>query len=221
MKKKGVSEYKKFALEVLKITKDKPVSFEIFADGGSNDYIRLGSTTTKTTSIRMQGSVLVTGSMEVSGSNTFTNWGNFRNRLHNNNRAFEVSTNPYAAGGFKEGQSTPTPARTGSAPHLHFMLSGSGQAGVGTLSPQHTLHVSESSANFNALQVEGNSHFNGWVASMGGVGNQTTISQNITVPNGYNLVLWTSNTNPSITINTGINYTISAGADVTVRSVNF
>ncbi len=32
MKKKGVSEYKKFALEVLKITKDKPVSFEIFAD---------------------------------------------------------------------------------------------------------------------------------------------------------------------------------------------
>ena len=32
MKKAGVKDYKKFCQEVLKITKDKPVSFEIFSD---------------------------------------------------------------------------------------------------------------------------------------------------------------------------------------------
>ena len=32
MKKKGIVDYKKFALDVLKITESKPVSFEIFAD---------------------------------------------------------------------------------------------------------------------------------------------------------------------------------------------
>lgn len=32
MKKKGITDYKKFALNVLEITNDKPVSFEIFAD---------------------------------------------------------------------------------------------------------------------------------------------------------------------------------------------
>ena len=32
MKKKGISDYKKFAIDVLKVTNDKPVSFEIFAD---------------------------------------------------------------------------------------------------------------------------------------------------------------------------------------------
>ena len=32
MKKKGILDYKKFAIDVLKVTDDKPVSFEIFAD---------------------------------------------------------------------------------------------------------------------------------------------------------------------------------------------
>jgi len=32
MKKAGVTDYRKFCLDVLKITKDKPVSFEIFSD---------------------------------------------------------------------------------------------------------------------------------------------------------------------------------------------
>ena len=32
MRKKGVSDYKNFALEVLKVCQNKPVSFEIFAD---------------------------------------------------------------------------------------------------------------------------------------------------------------------------------------------
>ena len=32
MRKAGVVEYKKFAIDVLKIVKDKPISFEVFVD---------------------------------------------------------------------------------------------------------------------------------------------------------------------------------------------
>lgn len=38
MKKAGVSDYKKFCQDVLKITKDKPVSFEIFSDDLNEMY---------------------------------------------------------------------------------------------------------------------------------------------------------------------------------------
>ncbi len=38
MKKAGVKDYKKFCQEVLKITKDKPVSFEIFSDDLNEMY---------------------------------------------------------------------------------------------------------------------------------------------------------------------------------------
>ena len=168
-----------------------------------------------------KGNVRVTGSLEVSGSSTFTNWGNFRNRFHQGKHYFQVTTNPYAVGGFRDHLTPPaTNALTGSAPHLHFALSGSGQTGIGTLSPQHTLHVSESSANFKALQVEGTTQFNGFVSGLG-MGNSVTISSHVTVPGGHNVMLWTSTTNPSITVNSGINYTVQSGGDVTIRSVNF
>ena len=36
MKKKGIVDYKKFALDVLKVTENKPVSFEIFDDDLEN-----------------------------------------------------------------------------------------------------------------------------------------------------------------------------------------
>ena len=214
--------------------------FEIYANGlggdEKQDYIRLGSTTTKTTQVRIpgaisasktnaehviggnttfKGNVIVTGSLEVSGSSTFTNWGNFRNRMHKDKHAFEISTNPYAHGGFRDHLTPGTPALTGSAPHLHFMLSGSGQAGVGTLSPQHTLHVSASSGDFNALQVDGDAVINGCLTA-NSIGNPSTISNNTIVPAGYNVQLITSFTNPSITIAAGVNYTISAGADVSI-----
>tara|TARA_R110001583_G_scaffold3293_14_gene21312 strand:- start:1374 stop:2645 length:1272 start_codon:yes stop_codon:yes gene_type:complete len=188
--------------------------FEIFADGETNDYIRLGSTTTNATRIKMQGIVDVSGSLTVSGSSTFTNWGNFRNRLHVNNRAFEVSTDPTAAGGYREGMSTPNVAHK---PHLHFMLSGSGQAGVGLLNPEHTLHVSASSENFNALQVEGTAVVNGFLGA-NSVGNPSILTGNTVVPAGYNILLYTSNANPSITVPSLSNYTISTGASV--RLVN-
>ena len=38
MKKAGVTDYKKFCQDVLKITKDKPVSFEIFSDNLDDMY---------------------------------------------------------------------------------------------------------------------------------------------------------------------------------------
>ena len=110
--------------------------------------------------------------LQVSGSNTFTNFGNFRNRFPTDNRAFEVSTDPTVAGGFREGLAT---LNTGSAPHLHFMLSGSGQAGVGLLNPQHTLHISTSSDTWNALYVEGKSQFIGNITSSGNISSSGTI----------------------------------------------
>ena len=108
--------------------------------------------------------VTVTGSMTVSGSSTFTNFGNFRNRLTNDLKAFEVSTDPTVAGGFREGMATP---HTGSAPHLHFMLSGSGHTGIGLLNPSHTLHVSTSDGGTNkvALYVDGKSYFGSTISS--------------------------------------------------------
>lgn len=108
--------------------------------------------------------VTVTGSMTVSGSSTFTNFGNFRNRLVTDLKAFEVSTDPTVAGGFREGMATP---HTGSAPHLHFMLSGSGHTGIGLLNPSHTLHVSTSDGGTNkvALYVDGKSYFGSTISS--------------------------------------------------------
>jgi len=144
--------------------------------------------------------VLVSGSLTVSGSNTLKNYGNFTNYLKDRHR-FKIEDTSF-----------------GNTPSSIFVVSDSGQAGVGTSIPKHTLHVSASSANFNALQVEGNTQFNGAVTAMGGVGNSSAITQNMVVPSGYNLILWTSVTNPSITVNSGVNYTISAGADVRIRN---
>ena len=107
--------------------------------------------------------------LQVLGANTLVNWGNFRNRMPVDDRAFEVSTNPYVAGGFRFGQPTPTPAVTGSAPHLHFMLSGSGQAGVGLLNPEHTLHVSSSNSSWKALYVDGDTQLTGNITSSGNI----------------------------------------------------
>jgi len=124
--------------------------------------------------------VSVTGSLEISGSSTLTNWGNFRNRFHQDKFAFEVSTNPFAAGGFKEGQTVPLNAYTGSVPHLHFMLSGSGQAGIGLLDPKHTLHVSRSSNTFQALFVDGPSTFTDHISASGEISASTMIASTFT-----------------------------------------
>jgi hypothetical protein len=97
----------------------------------------------------------------VSGGNTFTNWGNFKNRFPQNNRYFTVTTDPSAPGGWKYGNPS---GASGSAPHLHFQLSGSGAAGIGLLNPEHTWHVS-SSGYGKALYVDGVSALTGLISS--------------------------------------------------------
>src|SRR6202140_2678015 len=61
MRQAGVSDYKRFALDVLKLIPDRPVSFEVFADDfptmeaqareiaswGSNVYVKVPVTNTK------------------------------------------------------------------------------------------------------------------------------------------------------------------------------
>ena len=199
------------------------VMLDIYNDSGSNNYINLGipelsmKSSPPSTKTTINGH-LVVNSLIVTGSNTLTNWGNFKNRFQTNDKYFTVTTDPTFDGGWRD--DNPVPSDTiGSAPHLHFQLSGSGQAGIGLLNPSHTLHVSESSADFNALQVEGQSQFNGVVAGMT-LGNATTISTHVNVPSGYNAVLYTSNANPSITVNAGVNYNINAGADVLITNMN-
>jgi hypothetical protein len=195
---------------------------DIYNDGegdlASNNYITLGNPnqTTKTTIV---GEGVISGSLTITGSSTLTNWGNFKNRMHKDSHYFTVTTNPFAKGGWKSNLGHTPSGPSGSTPHLHFQLSGSGVAGIGTLDPQHTLHVSSSSTDFNAFQVEGQSQFNGMVAGMT-LGNATTISSHVNVPSGYNALLYTSNANPSITVNAGINYTINAGADVLITNMN-
>ena len=52
------------------------------------------------------------------------------------------------------------------------------------------------------------------------MGNSSTISTNTTIPEGFNVALFTSPSNPSITINSGISYTVSSNADVSIISLS-
>ena len=47
-----------------------------------------------------------------------------------------------------------------------------------------------------------------------GFGNPTTLTGNTVVPAGYNVVLWTSNNSPSLTIPVGSNYKVGAGSNI-------
>ena len=188
----------------------------------NSDYDRITSTvqikTPKTIFSSQHGEgteVIISGSLTITGSNTLSNYGNFKNRLKDKH-AFTVTTDPTATGGWREGISTPN---TGSAPHLHFQLSGSGQAGIGLLNPKATLHVSASSNNFNALQVEGSTIVNGFLGA-NAIGNPSILTGNTVVPAGYNVLLYTSNTNPSITIPASSNYTVSTGASVRIVNMD-
>ena len=49
-------------------------------------------------------------------------------------------------------------------------------------------------------------------------GNPTTITSDTSILAGYNVVMWTTNLNPDITISSGVNYSIGIGANV--RMVN-
>jgi len=143
--------------------------------------------------------VVISGSLTVTGSNTLTNYGNFTNYIKDRHR-FKIEDTTY-----------------GNAPSSIFVVSGSGQAGVGTPAPKHTLHVSASSANFDALYVEGTTRFKGF-AGANGFGNPNTLTGNTEIPAGYNTVLWVTSNSPSLTVPLNTNYTVGAGANI--RMVN-
>ena len=123
---------------------------QVYAQSGSLNYLNVNNS-------------LIVNSLTVTGSDTITNWGNFKNRFPTNDRYFTVTTNPTVAGGWKEGVAVPGNT-TGSYPHLHFQLSGSGVAGIGLLNPQHTLHISSSGAG-KAFYVDGTAAFPGNISS--------------------------------------------------------
>tara|TARA_R110000782_G_scaffold267983_1_gene363891 strand:- start:126 stop:362 length:237 start_codon:yes stop_codon:yes gene_type:complete len=54
----------------------------------------------------------------------------------------------------------------------------------------------------------------------GGFGNSRIIDKNQIVPENYNVVLFVTKFHPSITIASGIDYTISAGADVVIHNIS-
>tara|TARA_R110000824_G_scaffold380430_2_gene572841 strand:+ start:399 stop:947 length:549 start_codon:yes stop_codon:yes gene_type:complete len=71
------------------------------------------------------------------------------------------------------------------------------------------------------LQVEGQITASGDIVTSGSlvsnaVGNPSTITTNTTIPVGHTMVLFTSRYNPSITIKSGINYTVKSLADISI-----
>ena len=96
--------------------------------------------------------------------------------------------------------------------------------GIGTNDPGEKLEVVgniSASGDLNARNITSS----GTITSTGIItapnlnSNPTTISTNTTIPANFNTVLFVSNYNPSITIPAGVEYTISAGADVTIINV--
>ena len=120
-----------------------------------------------TTTKRWQHVYAVSSSIDtliVSGGNTLSNWGNFKNRLPQDKHFFTVTDNPNVEGGWRSNLGQPATGPSGSSPHIHFQLSGSGEAGIGLLNPRHTWHISSSGAGV-ALYVDGLSTFAGNISS--------------------------------------------------------
>ena len=187
---------------------------DLIAGGSGAGNINIGSInqTTNLGPTRVTSSLVITGSVTISGSNSLTNYGQFTNYLLNQpsnwgQRKLTVESKTL------NDQIGPLVSSVNQLPYVQFVVSASGHVGVGTLEPQHALHVSESSTDWNTLQVEGQSQFNGFAGGMG-FGNPTTLTGNTVVPAGYNVVLWTSNNSPSLTIPVGSNYTVGAGSNI-------
>ena len=79
--------------------------------------------------------------------------------------------------------------------------------------------ITAASATVSTLTVNGQSQFNGAAAAMS-FSNPTTISQTTTMPAGYKGVLWVDNANPSITISSGVDYTVGAGGNLSMINLD-
>ena len=86
---------------------------------------------------------------------------------------------------------------------------------TGTVTGTSTGLAGTPSISVTNITASGDINTHGTIVS-NGFGNPSTITTNTTVPAGYTMVLFTSRYNSSITINSGINYTISSLADISV-----
>lgn len=91
-------------------------------------------------------------------------------------------------------------------------IDSAGSSTVFSTNGSNTVTINNTSGNITA---SGDINTHGTIVS-NGFGNPTTIVTNTTIPAGYTMVLFTSRYNPSITINSGINYTVSSLADVSI-----
>ena len=79
--------------------------------------------------------------------------------------------------------------------------------------------ITAASATVSTLTVNGQSQFNGAAAAMS-FSNPTTISSTTTMPAGHKGVLWVDNANPSITISSGVDYTVGAGGNLSMINLD-
>ena len=135
------------------------------------------------------------------------------NKLHINNITASgnisasgvIDASGFTINGINLGTSPNTPWSQGTFPTRIFY--NTGNVGIGTSNPSSKLHV------------VGESKTDGF-AGANTFGNSTTISVNTTVLAGYQSLLFVSNATPSITISSGINYTVNAGANVRVVNMD-
>ena len=159
--------------------------------------------------------VHITGSLTVSGSNTLTNYGNFTNFMINTPEA-TWGNHKFVVESKTLNDAFGSISQVRKKPHVQFIVTSSGHIGVGTQQPKHTLHVSSSISTEDALHVEGNVGF----LAGNGFGNNQTISTDTVVPANYNSVIWVSNYNDSITVNSGTEFTVHLGADLRVANMS-
>jgi hypothetical protein len=90
---------------------------------------------------------------------------------------------------------------------------------VGILSNRPSKALTVSGSISASGDITGDTVTGNIVSAVGGFGNYRTISSNQTVPTDFNAVLYVSTHNPSITVSAGVDYTISAGADVAIAKM--
>ena len=83
----------------------------------------------------------------------------------------------------------------------------------------NTTHVTASGDISSSGTITGDTVTGNIVSTVGGFGNYRTISSDQTIPADFNAVLYVSTHNPTIKISAGIDYIISAGADVAITKM--
>ena len=116
-----------------------------------------------------------------------------------------IDASGFRVNGITLGTSPNTPWAAGISPSRIFY--NAGNVGIGTSTPTSKLHV------------VGESKTDGF-AGANTFGNSTSITVNTTVLTGYQSLLFVSNATPSITISSGVSYTINAGASVRIVNMD-